>query len=58
MKYQVIAKKRKSDEMLNIGKSQPNIILAQTVRDGTLAGWGSKYFKKYFTWIKIIEVKK
>ena len=53
--YKIIVKRRKSEEIEQIGRSYAGILIAEAALDGLKAGLGSRFTRKSFTYIKVVK---
>jgi len=53
--YKIIVKRRKSEEIEQIGRSYAEILIAEAALDGLKAGLGSRFIRGNFTYIKVVK---
>ena len=53
--YKIVIKRRKSEQIEQIGKSYEDFLLAEAALDGLKAGFGSRFILRNFTCIKVIK---
>lgn len=56
MKYRVLIKERKQKEIKAITPELDGFVIAEVALDAAKCGYGSKFIRKHFTFIKIGEI--
>ena len=53
--YTIIVKRRKTEKIEQIGRSYAEILIAEAALDGMKTGFGSRFIRKNFTYLKIAK---